>query len=115
MPSSAPAWLTAVFTLLVLVMAGLVVAAVGAPRGRGGGGGPAAAPRGGVPRPGALAGAGVFADFSRMPPRLLFAIVVPLITLVILGRSAAVGRWLDAAPPGWLVHPQAFRIVMELI
>ncbi|HEU5192958.1 MAG TPA: hypothetical protein VFX14_25015 [Methylomirabilota bacterium] len=115
MPSSAPAWLTAAFTLLVLVMAGLVVAAVGALRGRGAAAGIAAALGAWLALTGALAGAGVFADFSRMPPRLLLAIVAPLITLVILGRSAAVGRWLDAAPPAWLVHPQAFRGVMELI
>lgn len=115
MPSSAPAWLTAAFTLLVLVMAGLVVAAVGALRGRGAAAGIAAALGAWLALTGALAGAGVFADFSRMPPRLLLAIVAPLITLVILGRSAAVGCWLDAAPPAWLVHPQAFRVVMELI
>jgi hypothetical protein len=115
MPGSAPAWITAVFTLLVLVMAGLVVAAVGALRGRAAAAGTAAALGGWLALTAVLAGAGIFADFSRMPPRLLLAIVAPLIALVVLCRSAAVGRWLDEAPPGWLVHPQAFRIVMELI
>ena len=115
MPGSAPAWITAVFTVLVLVMAGLVVAAVGALRGRGAAAGASAALGGWLALTALLAGAGVFADFSRMPPRLLLAIVVPLIVLVVLCRSDAVGRWLDEAPPGWLVYPQAFRIVMELI
>ena len=115
MPSTAPAWLTAVFTLLVLVMAALVVAALGALRGRAAAAGTAAALVGWLAFTGILAGAGVFADFSRMPPPLLIAIVLPLLTLVALCRSAAVGRLLDDAPPAWLVHPQAFRIVMELI
>ena len=115
MPASAPAWLTAVFTLLVLVMAGLVVAAVGVLRGRGAAAGTAAMLVAWLALTGALAAKGIFADFSRMPPRLLLAIVIPLVTLVLLWRSAAVGRWLDDAPAGWLVYPQAFRIVMELI
>ena len=115
MPDSAPPWLDAVFVLLVLGMAGLVVAAVGALRGRGVAAGTAAALAAWLAFTGVLAGAGVFADFSRMPPRLLIAIVLPLITLVALCRSAAVGRLVDDAPPAWLVHPQAFRIVMELI
>lgn len=115
MPASAPPWLTAVFTLLVLVMAGLVVAAVGALRGRVAAAGTAVALGAWLAFTGILAGAGVFAEFSRLPPRLLIAIVLPLLTLVVLCRSAAVGRLLDDAPPAWLVHPQAFRIVMELI
>jgi hypothetical protein len=115
MPGAVPPWLTALFVLLVLVMAVLVVAGVGALRGRGVALGTAAALGGWLALTATLAGAGAFADFSRLPPRLLIAIVPPLLTIVALCRSAAVGRLLDETSPGWLVHPQAFRIVMELI
>jgi hypothetical protein len=84
-PGVVPAWVTALFVALVLALTAL------------------------------LAGAGAFHDFSRMPPRLLVAFVPPLVAIVVLCRSAAVGRFLDALPPAWLVHPQAFRIVMEII
>jgi hypothetical protein len=115
MPLPPPTWLTAVFVLLVLVMAALVVGAVGTLRGRGAAAGTAVAMAVWLAFTGVLAGLGVFADFSRLPPRLLIAIVIPLVTLLALCRSSAVGRVLDDASPGWLVYPQAFRIVMELI
>ena len=115
MPAPVPPWLSALFVLLVLAMSALLVAGVGALRGRGPATATAAALAAWLAFTGLLARAGVFADFSRLPPRLLIAIVVPLLTLVALCRSAAVGRLVDAAPPGWLVYPQAFRIVMELI
>src|SRR4029450_5451521 len=43
------------------------------------------------------------------------ALLPPLLAIVWLCRSAAVGRLLDEIPLGWLVYPQAFRVVMELI
>jgi hypothetical protein len=114
-PGAVPAWLTVLFVLLVPGMAALVVAGVGARCGRGAALGTAAALAGWLALTAALAGAGVFADFSRLPPRLLIAIVPPLLAIGALCLSSAVGRLLDEPPPGWLVHPQAFRVVMELI
>jgi hypothetical protein len=61
-----------------------------------------------------LAARGFFAEFGAMPPRLLLALLPPLAVLVILARSRTVGEWLDAVPPAWLVHAQAFRIVVEI-
>jgi hypothetical protein len=115
MPAPVPIWLTAVFVALVLVMAGLVVAAVAARRGAGLAAVVAVAIGAWLTLAGWLAHAGFFEDFSRLPPRILAIIVPVVIDIVILCRSAAVGRFLDEIPAGWLVYPQAFRIVMELI
>jgi hypothetical protein len=115
MPAPVPGWLTAVFVLLVIAMAALVVGAVAARRGAGPAGTVAGAIGGWLLLAALLARAGFFADFSRLPPRIPMLIVPVVILIVILCRSAAVGRLLDEMSAGWLVYPQAFRIVMELI
>jgi hypothetical protein len=61
---------------------------------------------------GALAAAGFFADFGGRPPRVVLAVAPALLAV------AAVATWgggLARVPATWLVAPQAFRIVMELI
>ena len=115
MPGAVPAWLTALFVALVFVMAALVVAAVKARRGAGLALATAVALGGWLALTALLARAGFFEDFSRLPPRIFVALAPALVAIAALCRSAAVGRLLDEAPAGWLVYPQAFRIVMELI
>jgi hypothetical protein len=115
MPGAVPGWLTAVFLALVLAMALFVVAAVWTRRGAGPGGGVAIALGAWLVLSALAAHAGVFADFSRLPPRIPLLLIPLLVLIVMLCRSAGVGRLLDEIPSGWLIHPQAFRIVMELI
>ena len=115
MLGAVPAWLTALFVALVFVMAALVVAAVKARRGAGPALGAAAGLGGWLTVTALLARAGLFEDFSRVPPRILVVLLPALVAVAVLCRSAAVGRLLDEVPAGWLVYPQAFRVVMELI
>jgi hypothetical protein len=115
MPAPVPDWLTMAFIALVLAMATLVMVTVALRRGGGAAAITALIVDGWLGVTAVLAAAGLFADFSRIPPRLLVAVAPPLLGIVWLCRSAAVGRLLDEIPPGWLVYPQAFRIVMELI
>lgn len=63
----------------------------------------------------ALAAAGFFADFRALPPRFLVLLAPALVTLVWLARARSVGRWLAAVPPAWLVWPQSFRILVEIV
>ncbi|HKZ05293.1 MAG TPA: hypothetical protein VJU81_07465 [Methylomirabilota bacterium] len=115
MPGAVPAWLTMIFVALVLVMALLVVAAVWAQRGPGPGRALAIALGAWLALSALAARAGVFADFSHLPPRIPL-LLIPLLGLIVaLCRSVGVGRLLDEIPSGWLIYPQAFRIVMELI
>lgn len=58
---------------------------------------------------------GILADWQALPPRLMLILVPPLLFTVWLCRSAAVGHWLDQVPPVWLVAPQTFRVLMEII
>jgi hypothetical protein len=115
MPAPVPDSLTIVFIALVLGMATLVLVAVALRRGGGVAAVTALAVDGWLGVTAVLAAVGLFEDFSRIPPRIVLALVPPLLALLWLCRSAAVGRLLDEVPPGWLVYPQAFRIVMELI
>jgi hypothetical protein len=114
-PGFVPPWLTALFVVLVFVMAGLVVVAVGLRRGFGAALGAGLALGGWLAATALLAHAGAFGDFSRLPPRLLLALAPPLFAIIWLCRSQAVARLLEETPPGWLVYPQSFRIVMEII
>jgi hypothetical protein len=115
MPAPVPIWLTVVFVALVLGLATLVLVAVALRRGGGAAAVTSLALDGWLGVTAVLAAAGLFEDFSRIPPRLVFALAPPLLAILWLCRSAAVGRLLDEIPPGWLVYPQSFRIVMELI
>jgi hypothetical protein len=63
----------------------------------------------------ALAAAGFFADFRALPPRFLVVLAPALAALVWLGRARSVGRLLATVPPAWLVWPQTFRILVEIV
>ena len=115
MPGVVPSWLTALFVILVLGMAGLAVVAVHARRGPRAAVGVGVALAGWLAVTAGLASAHVFEDFSRLPPRLLIAFVPAVLAITWLCRAGAVGRLLDETPPGWLLYPQSFRIVMEII
>ena len=115
MPGVVPLWLTTLFVVQVVVMAGLAVVAVNARRGVGAAVGVGLALGGWLAVIAWLAHVGAFEDFSRLPPRLLLALAPALLAIVWLCRAQAVGRLLDETPPGWLVYPQSFRIVMEII
>lgn len=62
-----------------------------------------------------LALSGILANWTALPPRLLLVLVPPLLFTGWLCRSGAVGQWLDHVPPVWLVAPQSFRVLMEII
>ena len=115
MPAPVPEWLTFAFIVLVLAMATLVMVAVALRRGGGAAVITALAVDGWLGVTAVLAAAGLFTDFSRIPPRIVVALAPPLLVIIWLCRSAAVGRLLDEIPAAWLVYPQAFRILMELI
>ena len=58
---------------------------------------------------------GVFADFRSLPPRILPALLVPLVAGFLFLRSAGLRDLLARTPPQWPIYAQSFRIVMELI
>jgi hypothetical protein len=116
----APAGVTALFVVLVLVMATLCVAGVAAAARAAGWSArapvvTAVALAAWLAFTIALAASGAIADFSTVPPRLVLLFVPPLVALVALGRSRAVLPLLAAAPPTWAVYAQSFRIVVEVV
>jgi len=65
---------------------------------------------------GSLAIKGFFEDWSRLPPRLLPALLVPLIGgLLLLTYSRQTRVLLAATPLQWPIYLQSFRILMEII
>ncbi|GAB3836256.1 hypothetical protein [Hymenobacter jeollabukensis] len=62
----------------------------------------------------ALAAAGAL-SFDARPPRLLLLLPLPLLATVLLARSAAVGRLLDALPRAGLLYLQSMRVAVELV
>ncbi len=56
-----------------------------------------------------------FLDFEAIPPRPLLAVLGCLIAIVFLASSKKVGRLLRQFPATWLIVPQAFRIVVEIV
>ena len=64
---------------------------------------------------GVLAHLGFFANFNVLPPRILVAIIPPVILTIILLRSKVFSNILAHIPRSWLVYIQSFRIVMEII
>ncbi|MCB0628815.1 MAG: hypothetical protein R2824_17170 [Saprospiraceae bacterium] len=61
-----------------------------------------------------LAWLGFFRDFSSLPPRVLVAVIPPLILIGILMFSKRFGNMLRVTPMSWPIYIQAFRILMEL-
>lgn len=64
---------------------------------------------------GVLAHLGFFANFDALPPRVLVAVIPPVILTIILLRSKEFSLILANIPRSWLVYVQSFRIVMEII
>src|SRR5260370_19768582 len=57
---------------------------------------------------------GFFADFSALPPRLAFAMLPPLILVLLFTRSRAGKELLQHVQPQWLIYLQSFRILVEI-
>lgn len=64
---------------------------------------------------GLLAWKGFFSDFSKLPPRPVFLIIVPLIVFLFIAFSKTGSAVIRAVPPHWLVGMQAFRILVEIL
>jgi len=64
---------------------------------------------------GFLALQGFFADFKALPPRILPALVVPLVAGLLYLWSAGTRDLLGRTPRHWPLYMQSFRIVMEVI
>ena len=116
-PLSAPPLVSAAFVVLVVALlvllvtlARLAAAEAGAARRRATG--VALGRAGWLGLTGALAAAGFFADFAGRPPRIVLATAPALLAVAAI---ATWGRGLARVPATWLVAPQAFRVVMELI
>lgn len=63
---------------------------------------------------GVLSIRGFFADFSALPPRLAFAMLPPLILVLLFTRSRAGKEFLQYIQPQWLIYLQSFRILVEI-
>lgn len=57
---------------------------------------------------------GFFADFSSLPPRLIFALLTPLPVVLLFMRSRRGKQLLHQIQPQWLVYLQSFRILVEV-
>ncbi|KAA2242944.1 hypothetical protein F0L74_10490 [Chitinophaga agrisoli] len=57
---------------------------------------------------------GFYADFSHLPPRLVFALLPPLPVVLLFARSQAGKQFLQRIQPQWLIYLQAFRILVEI-
>src|SRR5258708_17623923 len=63
---------------------------------------------------GVLSTRGFFADFSQLPPRLTFALLPPLLGVLLFIRSRAGKQVLQHLQPQWLIYLQSFRILVEI-
>ncbi len=64
---------------------------------------------------GLLAWKGFFSDFSKMPPRPVLLIIIPLVVFIVIAFSKTGTAILRAIPPHWLIGLQAFRILVEIL
>ena len=65
---------------------------------------------------GSLAIKGFFGEWSRLPPRLMPALLVPVIGgLLFLSYSRQTRALLASTPLQWPIYLQSFRILMEII
>lgn len=63
-----------------------------------------------------LAQAGFFADFSQFPPRMMLALVLPMVTMIgltLFSKNLAV--LLRHVPPAHLLYIQSFRVGVEIL
>jgi hypothetical protein len=58
---------------------------------------------------------GIFANFKSLPPRILPALLVPLVAGLLFLRSAAARELLARTSLQWPIYLQSFRILMEII
>lgn len=58
---------------------------------------------------------GFFSDFSKLPPRPLWVIIIPTVFFIIIAFTRTTGEILLAIPPYWLVVMQTFRILVEIL
>jgi hypothetical protein len=63
---------------------------------------------------GILASRGFFSDFSALPPRLSFALLIPLFFVLLFVWSRAGKEFLYRIKPQWLIYLQSFRILVEI-
>ena len=57
---------------------------------------------------------GFFTNFSQLPPRLSFALLIPLPLVLLFTRSRAGKQFLHHIQPQWLIYLQSFRILVEI-
>jgi hypothetical protein len=57
---------------------------------------------------------GFFSNFSHLPPRLGFALLIPLPLVLLFIRSRAGKQVLQHIQPQWLIYLQSFRILVEI-
>lgn len=57
---------------------------------------------------------GFFTNFSQLPPRLSFALLLPLPLVLLFIRSRAGKQVLQQIQPQWLIYLQSFRILVEI-
>ncbi|PWT71249.1 MAG: hypothetical protein C5B59_18585 [Bacteroidetes bacterium] len=62
-----------------------------------------------------LSAIGFFSDFSKIPPRPVFLILIPFPIVLGFALSKAGGQILKHTPPHWLVLMQSFRILVEIL
>lgn len=63
---------------------------------------------------GILSVRGFFSDFTRLPPRLIIALLIPLPVVLLFTRSRAGKQLLQQIQPQWLLYLQSFRILVEI-
>lgn len=62
-----------------------------------------------------LAALGVFVDFTAIPPKLPFALVLPIFILIFILRSKNLDSILSQIPPQWFLNIQFFRFFVEIL
>ncbi|MGE5107650.1 MAG: hypothetical protein ACM3H8_08900 [Sphingobacteriales bacterium] len=58
---------------------------------------------------------GFFADFGKLPPRLVLALIIPLPFMLWFAFSKTGTQLLLLVPPHWLIAIQSFRIFVEIL
>lgn len=62
---------------------------------------------------GVLSARGFFSNFSALPPRLSFALLIPLAAVLTFTWSGMGRAFLRRIEPQWLIYLQSFRILVE--
>ena len=58
---------------------------------------------------------GFFFEFSTFPPRMLIVLIIPLVAILLITFSKSLRHLLTRIPPQWLIYPQVFRVLVEII